>query len=63
MTVLAFPDHLLTSYAQPSPNPVQLQTTVPFPVTLVLFCQLLADYKQRHCLHPVSKHLAHRAPF
>ena len=47
MTVLAFPDHVLAPYAQPSPNPVQLQMTTPFPVTLPT-CQLPADYKQRH---------------
>ncbi len=34
MTVLAFPDHVLAPYAQPSPNPVQLQMTTPFAVTL-----------------------------
>ena len=62
MTVLAFPDHVLAPYAQPSPNPVQLQMTTPFPVTLPT-CQLPADYKQRHGLHAVNKHLAHRAPF
>ena len=62
MTVLAFPDHVLATYAQPSPNPVQLQMTTPFPMTLPA-CQLPADYKQRHGLHAVNKHLAHRAPF
>ncbi len=62
MTVLAFPDHVLAPYAQPSPNPVQLQMTTPFPVTLPT-CQLPADYKQRHGLHAVNKHLAERAPF
>jgi len=62
MTVLAFPDHVLAPYAQPSPNPVHLQMTTPFPVTLPT-CQLPADYKQRHGLHAVNKHLAHRAPF
>ena len=62
MTVLAFPDHVLAPYAQPSPNPVQLQMTTPFPVTLPT-CQLPADYKQRHGLHSVNKHLAHRPPF
>ncbi len=62
MTVLAFPDHVLAPYAQPSPNPVQLQMTTPFPVTLPTR-QLPADYKQRHGLHAVKKHLAHRAPF
>ena len=62
MTVLAFPDHVLAPYAQPSPNPVQLQMTTPFPVTLPT-CQLPATYKQRHGLHAVNKHLAHRAPF
>ena len=48
MTVSAFPDHLLAPYAQPSPNPVQLQMTKPFPVTLPT-CQLPADYKQGIC--------------
>ncbi|DBA87060.1 TPA: hypothetical protein ACH3X2_000303 [Trebouxia sp. C0005] len=62
MTVLAFPDHVLAPYAQPSPNLVQLQMTTPFLVTLPT-CQLPADYKQRHGLHAVNKHLAHRAPF
>ena len=62
MTVLAFPDHILGPYAQPSPNPVQLQMTTPFPVTLPTR-QLPADYKQRHGLHAVKNHLAHRAPF
>ncbi len=62
MTVLAFPDHVLAPYAQPSPNPVQLQMTTPFPVTLPA-CQLPANYKQRHGLHAVNKHLAYRAPF
>ncbi len=62
MTVLAFPDHVLAPYAQPSPNPVQLQMTTPFPVTLPT-CQLPADYKQRHGLHAVNKHLAEKAPF
>ncbi|DBA82222.1 TPA: hypothetical protein ACH3X2_000496 [Trebouxia sp. C0005] len=62
MTVLAFPDHVLAPYAQPSPNPVQLQMTMPFPVTLPT-CQLPADYKQRHGLRAVNKPLAHRAPF
>ncbi len=62
MTVLAFPDHVPAPYAQFSPNPVQLQMTTPFPVTLPT-CQLPADYKQRHVLHVVNKHLAHRAPF
>ncbi len=62
MTVLAFPDHVPAPYAQFSTNPVQLQMTTPFPVTLPT-CQLPADYKQRHVLHVVNKHLAHRAPF
>ncbi|DBA81082.1 TPA: hypothetical protein ACH3X2_000805 [Trebouxia sp. C0005] len=62
MTVVAFPDHVLAPYAQPKSNPVQLQMTTPFPVTLPT-CQLPADYKQRHGLHAVNKHLAHRAPF
>ena len=62
MTVLAFPDHVLAPYAQPSLNPVQMQMTTPFPVTLPT-CQLRADYKKRHGLHAVNKHLAHRAPF
>ncbi len=62
MTVSAFPDHVLTPYAQPSPNPVQLQMTTVFPVTLPT-CQLPADYKQRHGLHAGNKHFAHRAPF
>ena len=34
MTVLAFPDHVLAPYAQPSPSPVKLQMSMPFPVTL-----------------------------
>lgn len=62
MTVLAFPDHVLAPYAQPSPNLMQLQMTTPFPVTLPT-CQLPADHRQRHGLHAVNKHLAHRAPF
>ncbi len=61
MTVLAFPDHVLAPYAQPSPNLVHLQMTTPFPVTLPT-CQLPAD-KQRHGLHAVNKLLAHRASF
>ena len=61
MTVLATPDHVLTPHAQPSPNPVQLQMTTPFPVTLPT-CQLPADYKQRHGLHALNKHHAHRVP-
>ncbi|DBA68083.1 TPA: hypothetical protein ACH3X2_013956 [Trebouxia sp. C0005] len=61
MTVLAFPDRVLAPYAQPSPNPVQLQMTTPFPVTLPT-CQLPADYQQRHGLHAMNKHRAHRSP-
>ena len=62
MTVLSCPDHVLAPYTQPSPNPVQLQMTTPFPVTLPA-CQLPAYYKQRYGLHAVKKQLAHRAPF
>ena len=56
MTVLAFPDHVLAPYAQPSPNPVQLQMTTPFPV-IVPTCQPPTVYKQRHVLCAVNKHL------
>ena len=56
-TVLGFPDHVLASYAQPSPNPGQLQMTTPFPMTLPT-CPLPATYKRRHGLHAVNKHLA-----
>ena len=62
MTVLGLPDHVLAPCAQPSPNPVQLQMTTPFPVTLPV-CQLPADYNKRHGLQAVNKHLVHRAPF
>ena len=62
ITVLALPDHVLAPCAQPSPNPVQLQMTTPFPVTLP-DCQLPADYKQKHGLKAKHKHLIHRAPF
>ena len=41
---------------------MQLQMTTPFLVTPPV-CWLPADYKQRHDLHVVNKHLAHRAPF
>ena len=62
MTMLAFLSRVLAPYAQPCPDLVQLQLTVPFPLTLPT-CQLPADYKQRHGLHAKNKHLSHRAPF
>jgi len=61
-TVLPTPDHVQVLCAQPSPNPVQLQMSTPFPLTLPE-CQLPADYKQRHGLHAKHQYLVRRAPF
>ena len=47
--VLEMPEHVLAAHAQPSPNPVQLQMSTPFPVTLPE-CQLPADFNKRHSL-------------
>ena len=59
--ILDLPDHVLAACAQPSPNPVQLQMTTPFPVTLP-DCQLPTDHKKRHgLLAKPYKHLVHRA--
>ena len=59
--VLGLPDHILAAHAQPSPNPVQLQMTAPFPVTLPE-CVLPADFNKRHgLLAKPYKHLVHRA--
>ena len=58
--VLELPEHMLAAYAQPSPNPVQLQMTTPFPVTLPE-CALPADSNKQHgLLSSRYKHLAHR---
>ncbi|KAL3130221.1 hypothetical protein ABBQ38_008520 [Trebouxia sp. C0009 RCD-2024] len=59
--VLGLPEHLLAPHAQPSPNPVQLQMTTPFPVTLPE-CALPADFNKQHgLLAKPYKHLVHRA--
>ncbi|KAL3160753.1 hypothetical protein ABBQ32_010661 [Trebouxia sp. C0010 RCD-2024] len=59
--VLGLPEHILAAHAQPSPNPVQLQMTTPFPVTLPE-CELPADFKKQHgLLAKPHKHLVHRA--
>ncbi|KAL3136159.1 hypothetical protein ABBQ32_007176 [Trebouxia sp. C0010 RCD-2024] len=59
--VLGLPEHILAAHAQPSPNPVQLQMTTPFPVTLPE-CALPADFKKQHgLLAKPHKHLVHRA--
>ncbi|KAL3135446.1 hypothetical protein ABBQ32_007627 [Trebouxia sp. C0010 RCD-2024] len=48
--VLGLPEHILASHAQPSPHPVQLQMTSPFPVRC-----------QHGLLAKPHKHLVHRA--
>ncbi|KAL3152850.1 hypothetical protein ABBQ38_012165 [Trebouxia sp. C0009 RCD-2024] len=59
--VLGLPEHILAPHAQPSPNPVQLQMTTPFPVTLPE-CALPADFNKQHgLLAKPYKHLVHRA--
>ncbi|KAL3137449.1 hypothetical protein ABBQ32_006969 [Trebouxia sp. C0010 RCD-2024] len=59
--VLGLPEHILAAHAQPSPNPVQLQMTTPFPVTLPE-CALPADFKKQHgLLAKLHKHIVHRA--
>ncbi|KAL3144600.1 hypothetical protein ABBQ32_004324 [Trebouxia sp. C0010 RCD-2024] len=59
--VLGLPEHILAAHAQPSPNPVQLQMTTPFPVTLPE-CALPADFKKQHgLLAKLHKHLVRRA--
>ncbi|KAL3131991.1 hypothetical protein ABBQ32_008615 [Trebouxia sp. C0010 RCD-2024] len=59
--VLGLLEHILAAHAQPSPNPVQLQMTTPFPVTLPE-CALPADFKKQHgLLAKPHKHLVHRA--
>ena len=59
--ILDLPEHILAAHAQPSPNPVQLQMTTPFPVTLPE-CVLPADFNKQHgLLANHYKHLVHRA--
>lgn len=59
--VLELPEHILAAHAQPSPNPVQLQMSTPFPVNLPE-CELPADFKKQHgLLASPYKHLVHRA--
>ena len=57
--VLELPEHILAAHAQPSLNPVQLQMTTPFPVTLPE-CVLPADSNKQHgLLANPYKHLVH----
>ena len=59
--VLEQPEHILAAHGQPSPNPVQLQMTTPFKVTLPE-CALPAEFNKQHgLLAKPFMHLVHRA--
>lgn len=45
--VLEQPEHMLATHTQPTPNPVHLPITTPFPVTLPE-CALPADFNKQH---------------
>ncbi|KAL3156177.1 hypothetical protein ABBQ32_012463 [Trebouxia sp. C0010 RCD-2024] len=56
--VLELPEQILAPHAQPSTNPVQLQMTTAFPVTLPEYA-LQADFKKQHGLLKLAKPYKH----